>query len=179
MSTFPMWFPCAINLKAFSTSSRSYTVVCRGWTTPVWMPAVTKSETVSQSGFPGSKSASNRIPWNETLRRKTAIPAVQKKHVSPQSSLNALKTSAANTCMNTIHATSNVWRLKPVPRIHQRLRWLQRRRNAWHNREGIACIKTQCSSISTGSILETVVFHPLPNEVQELITANLHNWLLY
>ena len=74
MRTLPMCLPCAINLKAASTSSASNTVVCNGFTEPSRSPLDTRSWTVFQSRFPGSKSASSSMPWNAMLRRNTAVP---------------------------------------------------------------------------------------------------------
>ena len=72
--TLPTCWPCVINLNAASTSSVLNTVVCSGFTKPSWIPLDSRSRTVCQSGFPGWRSASIRIPWNEMFRRNIAIP---------------------------------------------------------------------------------------------------------
>lgn len=78
--TLPICFPCAMNLKAASTSSLPKTVVLRGFTTPSLMPFVNNSDTTSHSWFPSSKIESSRIPWNATFLRKRAIPGKKQHH---------------------------------------------------------------------------------------------------
>jgi len=75
--TLPMCLPCPMNLNADSTSSLSNTVVCSGFTVPSSMPFCTRLWTVCQSGFPAWTNEFRKMPWNELLRKNTAVPTTR------------------------------------------------------------------------------------------------------
>jgi len=107
--TLPMCLPCAMNLNAASTSSRSKTLVCSGFTVPSRIPVDTRWRTVGQSGLPGSKSASSKMPWNDILRRNTDIPTTIKWwEIQPTAVLDREKLLPIIICYNLQHIKLHV-----------------------------------------------------------------------